>query len=141
MLKNAELVKEISVVLDNEIGLLNRMSGLLADHGINIEAMAGYEMQEANKARIMLVVDDTRRAGDALKAKGYGSVDERDVILVELDNKPGALKSVTSQLVHKDIDIKYIYGTTTTEECPVRIVLSTSDNEKAFVTLKKSSTL
>ncbi|MBE9572674.1 MAG: ACT domain-containing protein [Proteobacteria bacterium] len=140
MLKKAELKKEISVIVDNRIGLLKEMSGLLADHGINIEAVAGYEMQESREAVIMLVVDDTLRAGDALKEKGFSSMEEKEVIVVELDNKPGALKNVTSKLEKEGINIKYIYGTASPEACPVRIVMSTSDNEKAFVALKKSVT-
>lgn len=140
MLKKAVLTKQISITVDNKIGVLNIMAGYLADRGINIDAIAGYEMEESGQARIMLIVDDTRRAIDALNERGFGSIEEKDVVMVELDNKPGALKNVTSLLAHKEINIRYIYATTSPEECPVRVVISTSDNEKAFVTLKKSTT-
>ncbi|MBN2514513.1 MAG: ACT domain-containing protein [Deltaproteobacteria bacterium] len=141
MLKKAALTKQISITVDNKIGVLNIMAGYLADRGINIEAVAGYEMEESRQAKIMLIVDDTRRAIDALNERGFGSVEEKDVIVVELDNKPGALKTVTNLLAHKEINIRYIYATTSPEKCPVRVVMSTSDNEKAFVTLKKSTTV
>ncbi|MBT8490212.1 MAG: ACT domain-containing protein [Deltaproteobacteria bacterium] len=140
MLKKAVLTKQISITLDNKIGVLNIMSGYLADRGINIEAVAGYEMEESKQAKIMLVVDDTRRAIDALNERGFGSVEEKDVVMVELDNKPGALKNVTSLLANQGINIRYIYATTSPDESPVRVVISTSDNEKSFVTLKKSTT-
>jgi len=140
MLQKAVLTKQISITLDNKIGVLNIMSGYLSDRGINIEAVAGYEMEESKQAKIMLVVDDTRKAIDALHERGFGSVEEKDVVMVELDNKPGALKNVTSLLAHKEINIRYIYATTSPNECPVRVVMSTSDNEKAFVTLKKFTT-
>jgi len=55
-----------------------------------------------------------------------------------LENKPGALKSVTSLLAAKEINIKQIYGTMSTEKSPVRVVMATSDNQAAIVTLKKA---
>ena len=138
MLKKAALVKQIYVTVNHEIGVLNRIADFLADRGINIEAVAGYEMTGTDKARIMLVVDDTRRATDLLKQKGFSALEEREEILMVLENKPGALKSVTSLLAAKEINIKQIYGTMSTEKSPVRLVMATSDNQAALVTLKKA---
>lgn len=138
MLKKAVLTKQIYVTVNHEIGILNRMADFLADRGINIEAVAGYELTGTDKARIMLVVDDTRKATDLLKQKGFTSLEEREEILVELENKPGALKSVTSLLAAKGINIKQIYGTMSTEKTPVRVVMATSDNRAAIVALKKA---
>ncbi len=140
MLKKAALTKQISVTVENKIGVLDIMAGYLADRGINIEALVGYEMQGSNQAQIMLVVDDARRASDAIKERGFGHVEASDVIMVELDNKPGALKTVTGLLVHKGINVKYLYATTSHEGCPVKVIISTSDNEAAYITLKKSAT-
>jgi hypothetical protein len=38
-----------------------------------------------------------------------------------------------------DINIKQIYGTMSTEKSPVRVVMATSDNQTAIVTLKKAA--
>ena len=138
MLKKAMLTKQISVTVVNKIGVLDIMAGYLADQGINIEAISGYEVQGSDKSTVMLVVDNTRRASEAIKERGFGSIEENDVILVELDNKPGALKTVTNILALKGINIKFIYATTSLEECPVKLIISTSDNEAAFISLKKS---
>jgi hypothetical protein len=86
----------------------------------------------------MMVVEDTRRATDLLKQKGFSDLEEREEILVVLENKPGALKSVTSLLAAKDINIKQIYGTMSSEKSPVRLVMATSDDQAALVTLKKA---
>jgi hypothetical protein len=139
MLKKAALVKQIYVTVTNEAGVLNRMADFLADRGINIEAVAGYEMTGTDKAKVMLVVDDTRRATDLLKQKGFTTLEEKEEILVELENKPGSLKSVTSILAAKGINIKQIYGSMSSEKSPVRVVMSTSDNQTAIVTLKKAA--
>jgi hypothetical protein len=138
MLRKAMMAKQISVTVVNKIGVLDVMAGYLADRGINIEAIAGYEIQGSDKSSIMLVVDNTLRASEAIKERGFGSVDEQDVVLVELDNKPGALKTVTHILALKGINIKFIYATTSLETSPVKVIISTSDNEAAFISLKKS---
>ena len=140
MLKKAMMTKQLSITVVNKIGVLDIMAGYLADRGINIEAVAGYEIPGSDQAVISLVVDNTLRAIEAINKRGFGAIEEDDVILVELDNKPGALKTVTSLLAHKDISISYIYATASPEASPVRVILSTSDNKTAFVTLKKSAT-
>lgn len=138
MLRKAVLTKQIYVTVNNEIGVLNKLADYLADRGINIEAVAGYEVQGTDKARVMMVVEDVRRASDALKEKGFTSVEVREELLVELDNRPGALKVVTGLLASKEINIRQIYGTASPGDSPVRVILATSDNQKALVALKKS---
>ena len=134
MVLGANLAKEIAVAIPNKIGILANIAKLLADHGINIEGVAGYATEK--DAKIMLVVDDTLRAKEALQKAGYKNAKENDVVVVDLENKPGALKSVTAKLAEAKIDIKYAYGTACPSGCPARLVLATSDNEKAVVLFK-----
>jgi len=135
MLRSAHLGKEIVVIVANKIGILADISRIAADHGLNIEAVAGYERE--GQAHIMLITNDNLRASDALKKSGYSSTKEREVVVVELENKAGAMKYVTGTLAAQGIDIKHVYGTTCTGSCPAKIVLFTSDNEKALVAFKK----
>lgn len=136
MIKNVQLGKEIVVTVTNKIGVLADMSKLVAESGINIEAVAGY-VEKDNTAKIILVTNDNLRIIDALKKAGYTSATERETIIIELEDKPGALEHITTALASEDIDIKTIYGTTCSGDCPARIVLSTSNNEKALVAFKK----
>ena len=136
MVKDANLGKEIVVTEKNKIGILANISKILADHGINIEGVAGYAA--GGEAQIMLVAEDNLRAADAIKKAGYKSVKENEVVVVDLINKPGALKNITAKLVSGGIDIKYAYGTVCSGECPAKLVLSTSNNEKAVVLFKES---
>ncbi|MEN6489099.1 MAG: ACT domain-containing protein, partial [Smithella sp.] len=92
----------------------------------------------SDNAVIMLVVDDTRRAVEAIKERDFGSIEENDVIMLELDNKPGALKTITGLLAYKGVNIRYIYATTSRDTWYVKVILSTSENGKAFITLRES---
>jgi len=135
MIKSAQLGKEIVVTVVNKIGVLADVSKLLTDHGINIRAVNGYAIEK--NAVLRLVTEDNLRASDALKKAGYNNLAEKDAIIVELENKPGALKILTLKLAQEAIDIKYVYGSACSAGCPASIILSTSDNEKALVALKK----
>ena len=135
MIKDANLGKEIVVTTENKVGVLAGISRMLADHGINIEGVAGYAGQN-NEAKIMLVVDDTLRAREAIEKAGYKNTKENEVVIVDLLNKPGALKGITAMMAAATIDIRYIYGTACPEGCPARIVLSTNNNERAVVLFK-----
>jgi len=134
MIKSVNLGKELVVTAPNKIGILANISKILADHGINIEGVAGYAAN--NEAKIMLVVDDTLRGREALEKNGYKTIKENEVIVVVLENKPGALKGITAKMVAEKIDIKYTYGSACPEGCPARLILSTSDNERALVVFK-----
>jgi hypothetical protein len=116
--------------------VLADISKMLAERGINIEAIAGYNLPD-NTAKLMLVTSDNRRAYDALKTNGHKPVKESDVVLIELENKVGALKGVTETLAQNKIDIKYMYATTCQAGCPSRLIFATSDNAKAVTVLKK----
>lgn len=131
MLNSARLGMEISAKVANKIGALAGMTKVLADSGINIVAIVGYALP-GNEAEIMLVTKDNPKAVEVLKKNNYTSLQEQEVLIVELENKTGALKEISARLASGNVDIKYIYGTTCSCAGPAMIVLSTSDNKKAL---------
>jgi hypothetical protein len=134
MVKDVNLGKELVVTAPNKVGILADMSKILADHGINIEGVAGYTAN--NEAKIMIVAEDELRAKEALARGGYDNCKENEVIVVDLVNKSGALKGITAKLAAENIDIRYTYGTACPSGCPARLILATTNNEKALVSLK-----
>ena len=135
MLANVRMGKEVVVTITNKVGALAEMTNLLADAGININAVAGHAAS-GNQAKIMFVTADNARAMEVLKNKQYPSVVESDVVIAELENRAGALKQVSLKLATDNIDIKYIYGTTCGCQGPAMIILATSDNQKALNVIK-----
>ena len=136
MIKSLALSKEISVVVVNEIGALSKMTSFLVNHGINLEAIAGYSNNTGDQAGIMFVTNDNAAAMEALAASGYTDTKENEIIIVELENTPGALKNISESLAQKNINITYIYCTTCMGGCPAKIILSTTDNLRAINALK-----
>jgi len=135
MIKSASLAKEIVVNIKNAVGILADISRLLADHGINIEAVHGCALGE--DATITILTSDNLRAIEVLKKERYANAEEKNVVVVELENKTGALKAVTARLADEDIDIKYTYGTVCPGGCPAKLVIATDNTEKTLLTLKK----
>jgi hypothetical protein len=135
MIKGVILGEEIVITTKNKVGLLADVSMTMANNGINIEAVLGYEVGDT--AKLMLVTDGNIRIIDTLRKKGYKSVEETEVLMVNLENKPGALKVVTTELAKGGIDIKYLYVTSPTDGGSSKMVIQTSDNEEAMALLSK----
>lgn len=134
MIKGAHLGKEIFITVKNRVGILSSLSKTLADHGINIEATSGYVVGDTGI--ITLMTGDNLRAKEALQKDGFNA-EEKEIVLVELENKPGVLKTITAKLAAEGIDIQYEYCATCSRGCPTRLILSTNNNQKALLTLKK----
>ncbi len=123
---------EITVGVKNEIGALAKMMSFLVNHGINVEAIAGSSSHTGEEGNLIFITSDNAEAISELMAHGYKHIGENDVIVVELENRPGRLKNISELLAMNKININYLYCTTCTGGCAARLVLSTSDNDKAF---------
>ncbi|MCX5680237.1 MAG: hypothetical protein NTZ95_06270 [Candidatus Omnitrophica bacterium] len=134
MIKNVSLGEEVLIMTRNKVGLLADIATMLANQSVNVEAASGYEID--GTASLRLVTNANLGIVAELRAKKYKSVKETEVVLVELSNKPGALKVVTTELGKNKIDIKCLYVTSSSKGGESsRMVLSTSDNEKAMALL------
>jgi len=136
MIKSVTLGEELVISADNKVGLLAEIASMLASRGINIESALGYE--SGKTAKLMLVTSANLAIVSELKKMKYGSVEETEVVMVELEDKPGAMKVVTTELKKAGIDIKYLYVTSpSVRQGSSRMVISTSDNEAAMALLVK----
>ena len=136
MVKSVILGEELVITAKNKVGLMADIAALLASRGINIESALGYET--GNMAKLMLVTSANLVMVGELKKRKYVSVEETEVVMVELENKPGAMKVVTTELKKAHIDIRYLYVTSPAGGVGgSRMVLQTSDNENAMVLLSK----
>lgn len=137
MIKNVMLGEEVTITTRNKVGILADVAMMLANKGINVDAVLGYEVGITGK--VFLVTSANLVIINELKKKKYRMVKETEVVLVDLENKPGALKVVATEMKENNIDIRYAYVTPCT--CPgkgsSRMVLQTSDNERAMALLNK----
>lgn len=136
MIKNVTIGEEIVVTTKNRVGLLADTAMIIANHGINIDAMLGYEV--GRTAKLLFITDGNLRIINELKKKKYKSIKETEVVVVEISNHPGAMKVVGAELKNNKIDIKYVYITSSSRGGDSsRMILQTSDNEKAMALLAR----
>ncbi|MBW1696256.1 MAG: ACT domain-containing protein [Deltaproteobacteria bacterium] len=150
---------EINLFLKNVPGELGRFSSLLAEAGINIDALtiqdasayvqklfeargrslkriasvASYNSMRKDSAQFALIrflADDTDKAVDILSKNDY-LFDVMPVIAIELENRPGELAKVASKFGEEGININYVYGSVSSPEERCLFVFSPEDIELA----------
>lgn len=137
VIKRVSQEREIEVSVINEVGALAKITSFLVNHGINIEAVAGYATPIGEEAGLVFITDNNPAALQALMEHGYKDIKENDVLIVELENRPGALKNISEILAQNAINITYLYATACSGGCPTKVVLSTSNNKRAFAILSE----
>jgi hypothetical protein len=105
----ARKVKEISFSLGDRVGLLAEVTTVLAKAKVNINALCAYGME--GNAFFMLTTNSHTKAKKALAPLGV-AIEEKDVVQVEMANKPGELQKVAQRMADAGIDIEYVYATT-----------------------------
>jgi hypothetical protein len=121
------VLKQISVFLPNQPGVLAKFTKILMDKNINMRAMTVAETADYGILRI--VVDKTGEALNVLKEENY-LVSVTEVIGVDVPDKPGALHEVAVILGENNVNIEYIYSSTLLTDEAI-IVLRVDDNDKA----------
>ena len=120
--------KEVIFTGENKIGELEEIASIIKDNGVNIRAISAWAVN--GKAVFRLVTSDNAKAKELLLAKG--TVEEREVLIVELPDEVGQLQLLAFKLKGNGLDLDYIYGTTYEPGKYAIIILSASDNEKAL---------
>ncbi len=100
---------ELKVILEDRPGTLARLSGVLGDARVNIEAIQG--MSREGKSLIQFVPSEPDRAARALDAAGI-SYTSREVLVVKVLDEPGMLGDVALVMSEAGINIDSVYVTT-----------------------------
>ncbi len=125
-----ERITEIFVVLENRPSTLGELCSHLAENGINIESVGVFH----DTAK--LYVKNANKAVKILSKLDY-TTELRDVLRVELENRPGALADITSKLGNKGVNIEYCYATISKKRDTAAVILDVSDIDKAIKILKE----
>ena len=129
----AVIDKQIIITVNNEVGALSEVTGILAEASINLFAICAYDVE--NKGVIMFVEQDNKTAAQLLRAKNY-DVREEEIILLTLDNKPGALQAVAGRIADAGIDMTLLYGSADKKSKTTRVVIISEDNQAALMAIK-----
>jgi hypothetical protein len=123
-----ERITEIYVILENKPSVLGDLCGFLAENEINIEAIGVFH----DTAK--LYVQNLNKAVKLFGKLNY-TTELRDVLKVDLENRPGALAEVTTKLGDEGINIEYCYGTLSRKGGAVSVILDVSNIDRALSVL------
>ena len=99
-------MKQLTVLVPNELGIAARLTSCLAERGINIEEIdiEGVE----NHGIVVLSVDRYDEALRVLSDQGFRVITQ-STLLVRLQDNPGALAAVAMQLKDAGIDLRSMH--------------------------------
>jgi len=117
------MLKDIKVRLENKPGTLANLGEALGMDGVNIEGLCG-PCEKEGIARIL--VDNVTSARGALEKADIEVIKESDVLVLDVEDRPGELGRVCRRLADAGVNIDFFYAATKT-----RVVLGVADIEKA----------
>ena len=130
--------KEITATMLDGVGITAKVAAALAAKKVNILAGTGYSASGFRRmATFTLIVDNIEKAEKALDEIGAENIQDQSVIMVETENKPGALERVSRIIADAGIAIYYFYATTSSGKTATSVI-KTANDKKAIKALSKA---
>ena len=120
--------QQLSVYLENRIGALAEICGIIAERSINLIAICAIDTVE--EAVLRIVPEDEPGTQAALEDNNFRVI-KTEVLVIELPNKPGATGRVASDLSKAGINIDYIYASSHPAGDKAVLVLRTHQLDQA----------
>ena len=124
-----EQTKEFALTLDDRPGTLAKATDALAKAGINIEGYCAVPSGKDGKGTFRVVTSDPTTTRKALETAGFKVQEERDVAVIDAEDRPGFLAQTLRHLAENELNVGPTYSITQN-----RIVIS-ADN---FAKLRES---
>jgi len=115
---------DITVELENRPGTLAEVGEVAGKAGVNLDGVCGFPCEGVGV--IHLLVDDAGAARDAFESAGITIRGEREVLVAEVTDRPGAVGELTRRMADAGINVDLIYLATET-----RVVLGVDKVEEA----------
>ena len=83
--------KDLTVILQDRPGELARLGGATGEAGVNIQGMCAFTGEGRGVIHLLVDDDQAGAARRALEEAGMGVADEREVLVVDVEDRPGTL--------------------------------------------------
>ncbi len=127
--------KQVSIFLENKKGRLADVTRILADNRINIRALSMADMADLGVLR--LIVDDSAHCLSVLKEHDLVA-QETEVVVAEIEDKPGGLHRIVEVLTREGASIEYMYAFCAKNRDNAIVVLKINDAGRAVETLQSN---
>jgi hypothetical protein len=118
------MLRDLTILLEDRPGTMADMGEALGRAGVNIEGLCGFPCEGKGIGHIL--VEDASAARRALEEIGIEVRRERQVLVLEIEDRPGALGEVSRRMANAGVNADLVYLATGT-----RLVLGVDDIDKA----------
>jgi hypothetical protein len=122
---------DLTVVLQDRPGELARLGEIIGGAGVNIQGLAAFTGEGRGIVHVLVDDEAVVRATDGLRRAGMGVADEREVLVVDVVDRPGSLGELARELSEANVNIDLAYTTFG----GVKVVIATDDIESARAVL------
>jgi hypothetical protein len=122
--------KDLMVILQDRPGELARLGQATGEAGANIQGMCAFTGEGRGVIHLLFDDDQAAVARAALEEAGMGVADEREVLVIDIEDRPGTLGELARSLGEASVNIELAYTT-----FGVKLVIATEDIESALAAL------
>jgi hypothetical protein len=101
---------DLVIEVDNEPGALAKVTQAISDAGVNIAAATC--VGPGDRAELHILVPHAEAARHALALSNLAVTREREVVVVEVDDRPGGLADLAGKVAANGINIDLVYVAT-----------------------------
>src|ERR1043165_2414159 len=101
---------DLVIELENEPGALARAATAISDAGVNLAAATC--MGTADRVELHVLVPHAEAAKHALALSRLSVSREREVVVVDVEDRPGVLADLTRKVARAGVDLDLVYVAT-----------------------------
>ena len=118
-------MRDLTITLEDRPGRLADLGEATEKAGINIEGVCATSA--GGRAEVHVLVDDEAAAREALGSAGIEVEAERDVLVIDIEDRPGTMGEVARKVANAGVNIGLAYSTFG----GVKLVLGVDDLDRA----------
>ena len=122
---------DLTVILEHQPGELARLGEVIGETGARIRGLAAFTGEGRGVVHVLLDDQAVARCRAALQRAGMGIADQREVLVVEVEDRPGAIGELSRLLADANVNVDLAYATFG----GVKIVIATDDLASARAAL------
>jgi len=126
------MATDLTVILEDRPGELARLGEVTGQAGVNILGMCALTGEGKGYIHLLVADDRASAARGALEDAGMGVADAREVLVVDIEDRPGTLGEMARRFADSIVNIELAYTTFG----GVKLVVATDDLDAARAALE-----
>jgi hypothetical protein len=126
------MATDVTVILEDRPGELARLGEVTGEAGVNIDGMCALTGQGRGYIHLLVADEKASATRAALEDAGMGVADIREVLVVDIADRPGTLGEVARRFADASVNVELAYTTFG----GVKLVVATDDLEAARAALE-----